>query len=146
MSADWLGPVELLVLHVEEPAAVGPGLSRLLDLVHDGAVLVLDLEVVRAGADGPESLDVGAWGDQAGVDLHAVDGLWSGLLDEQDLREATEGLTPGAVAVVVVYEVTVVLPVVAALDVPGVHLVGAGPVVEADLVTALDLEIEGGRR
>jgi hypothetical protein len=146
MSEDWLGPVELLVLHVEDPAAVGPGLSRLLDLVQVGAVQVLDLEVVRSGADGPETLDVAAWGDEAGVDLHAVDGLWSGLLDEQDLREATDGLAQGAVAVAVVYEITVVLPVVAALDVPGVRLVGAGPVVEADLVAALDLADEGKRR
>ncbi|HEY0117210.1 MAG TPA: hypothetical protein VGC04_00345 [Cellulomonas sp.] len=134
---DWLGPVDHLILHVEPGASPAGGLSRLRTLVESGTIALLDLEVVVGAATGPRSLDAGTWGDGAGLDLHAFDGVWSGLLDHDDLVAARDGVGDEVVALVVVYEVTAFRPVLAAWDRPGVTLAGSGPVSEDDLVAAL---------
>ena len=159
MNAEWLAPVEHLVVHVDDPRALAPGLERLQELVTSGVVQVLDLEVVRrvasgATADAPtssapthfEAVDLGTFGDQGGVDLHAFDGTWSGLLDEADLRASLEGAGPGTAALVVVYEVVALAPVLDAFKGAAVHVVSLGSVDEQNLVAALDAMPERGTR
>jgi hypothetical protein len=137
MRPDWLGPVESLVLHVADPVAAAPGLGRLLGLERAGLVSVLDVEVLGVDDAGPRSSDVGSWGDRSGADLHAFDGHWSGLLDADDRAAATVGLADGEVALVVLYEVTAMVPVMQAFTASGVALVGAGAVAEDELVATL---------
>lgn len=137
LTEDWLGPVDFLV--AELPATGVPqGVRALLGLVDAGTVRVLDLEVVTVTADGVLGTPLPAWGDEAGLDLHEFDGAFSGLLDEDDLVEATTGLTAGTSALVLVYEVLSVRPLVEALLADGARVLAEGPVGPLELVAALD--------
>lgn len=138
MGNDWLGPVEHLDIRVEPGGSPDEGLRRLRALVDGGVLRLLDLEVVL-GTDGTRrAVDVGTWGDGLGLDLHSFDGVWSGLLDDDDLATALPDLGDGSVEIVVVYEIVALATVLAAFDGPAVHVTGSGPVAEADLVAALD--------
>lgn len=138
MGNDWLGPVEHLDIRVAPGGSPAEGLHRLRALVDGGVVRLLDLEVV-VGADGDrQAVDVGTWGDGMGLDLHAFDGAWSGLLDDDDLAMALPDLDDGAVEIVVVYEVVAIAALLDAFDGPAVHVTGSGPVAEADLLAALE--------
>lgn len=158
MSDEWLAPVEHLVVHVDDPRALTPGIERLRELAAAGVIQVLDLEVVRpvapspgsgSAADAPEpgieALDLGTFGDEVGVDLHALDGTWSGLLDDDDLRAALVGAGPGTLALVVVYEVVALAPMLAAFEGGAVHVASTGSVDDADLAAAVGTQ-DGGTR
>jgi hypothetical protein len=97
-----LGPIDLLVIEIP-PAGPGPrGLAALRNLAERDLVRILDLEVVSKAADGATVLvtpDV-----EAMPELAPFIGSSSGLLDADDLREAGEFLTPGALGIVVIYE------------------------------------------
>jgi hypothetical protein len=128
---DWLGPVDYLV--VELPPGGGAAFDGLLALVDAGQLAVLDLEVVRRTADGTVLVPVG---EVPG--LAAFDGADSGLLDEEDLAAVAAQVDEGSVAVVLVYEVLVMHPVVAALVGAGARVLADGPVEPDDLVSQLD--------
>ena len=138
MGYDWLGPVEHLDVRVEPGGSPDEGLRRLRALVDGGLVRLLDLEVV-VGADGARhAVDLGTWGEGVGLDLHAFDGAWSGLLDDDDLVAALPDIDDGSVEIVVVYEIVAMAAVLDAFDGPAVRVTGSGPVAEADLLAALD--------
>lgn len=104
MATDvFAGPVDYLVFTFPPDvvrggdAALGAGLTEVLGRVEGGVIEVLDLEVIRVGADGTAvagPLDLPA--DFAGV--------YSGILDTDDVQRVADALEPGGVAIALVYE------------------------------------------
>lgn len=125
-ESDPLGPVGYLV--VEVPDGGASGFAELLTLVEADAVRVLDLEVVRKGADGSVLVVDAA---SAGA-LAAFAGASTGLLDPDDLAELAEVLPAGATAAVIVYESVWALRLA-----PGARLLAEGPVSVDELDSVL---------
>ena len=120
-----MGPIDFVV--VELPAdrpADGSAFGHLTDLVRSGLVRVLDLRLLRCGADGEiVEIDLG----EAGlVQADAVEELAAevpGVLDEEDVIAAGAGLGAGSVGVVVVFENRWAAPFAVALRRSGALLV-----------------------
>lgn len=134
-----LGPIDLLVVEIP-PAGPGPrGLGALLELADRDLVRILDLEVVRKGADGEMSLvppDDGAMAELSA--LTPFLGASSGLLDSDDIREAGGFLEPGTLGVVVIYENEWIVSMEAALRREGARLAATGRIPAADFEAALE--------
>ena len=134
-AVDALGPVDHLVVEFTSGVGSGDGFGALLDLVERGVIYVLDLEFVERTMDGSvRFLDASAVSNPHGVDLSAVAGAASGLLDEDDLRAVGEAIRPGATAAVLVYENLFVEALEAAMGRSG------GRVVSRNLVSVDDLQ------
>ncbi|WP_411074979.1 DUF6325 family protein [Streptomyces sp. cmx-4-7] len=139
-----MGPVDYLVLEFPGNRMTGEGLPLLLDLVERGVIRVLDLAFVRKDEDG--SVRALALADVDGdgeLDLAVFEGASSGLLGEDDLREAAGVLEPGNSAGVVVYENLWAAPLVAALHRAGARMVANGRIPVEDLLASLEAA-EGG--
>jgi hypothetical protein len=116
----------------------GDAFEHLLDLVGRGLVRVLDLAVVSKATDGSVTgiaLDQLAGG---GVDLTVFEGAASGLLGEDDLSEASNALSPGTTAAVLVYENVWAAPFATALRRNGAQLVASGRIPVQAVLAALD--------
>jgi hypothetical protein len=135
-----VGPVDYLI--VEWPVGSPPNgeaFPHLVDLVDRGVIRVLDLVFVEKGMDG-EVLEIAiADFDQDGsLDLAIVEGASSGLLDEEDAKEADQALEPGAAAAIIMYENTWAAPFATALRKGGAQLVAAGRIPINDIISRLD--------
>jgi hypothetical protein len=136
---DEMGPVDYLVVEFPGNKMTGEGLPLLVDLVDRGIIRILDLVFVMKGLDGTVTgvaladLD----GDGA-LDLAVFEGSSSGLLDEDDIAEATGVLEPGSTAGILVYENTWAAPLAHALRRGGAQLVAGGRIPIPALVAALD--------
>lgn len=137
-QTDRLGPVDYLVVALPD-TPTRAGFSALLDVVDAGQIRILDLEVLVRAEDGALVVDTAEWGTRAGIDLAAFAGATSGLLDDEDREILAEQLTAGQSALVVVYEVLVLDPVVAAFTAAGATVLDEGPVGDDALLDALDL-------
>lgn len=135
---DRLGPVDYLVVRLPDSGAP-EGFDALLDVVDSGQVRILDLEVLVRSEEGVLLVETAAWGSRAGIDLGAFAGATSGLLDDEDRTVLAEQLVAGQSALVVVYEVLVLDPVVAAFAAAGGTVLDEGPVGDDALLDALDL-------
>jgi Family of unknown function (DUF6325) len=128
------GPIDFLLLEFPGESPTGAAGDALRDLVERGLVRIYDLLLIRKSEDGAisgvELTDV----SQEGMGgFTAFAGARSGLLTDDDLREASDAMKPGTAAALVVYENTWAIPFVrAALD-AGAELIASeripGPVV-----------------
>ncbi len=133
---EWLGPLDYLVVRISGDGAAQPGFDAVLALVDAGQIQVLDFELVERIPGGSRLISSAAvLGD---LDLSAFEGAYSGLLDADDLVTAAESLQVGQIAAVLVYEVLVMHPVVAAFMNAGVSIVAEGPLTAGEVVGALD--------
>jgi hypothetical protein len=130
-----LGPIDLLVVEIP-PAGPGPrGFGGLLNLAERDLVRILDFEVVSKAADGTISLVTPD--TDAMPELTPFIGSSSGLLDADDLGEAAAFISPGAKAIVVIYENEWIVSMAAVLRQEGARLVAAGRIPAEDLEAAL---------
>jgi hypothetical protein len=143
-AGDELGPVDHLVVEFPEGVIAGDGFEVLLGLVEAHVVFVLDLEFVRAEDDGSVSLVDVRELSGSGVDLTAFEGASSGLLDEADLRLVGEGLAPGSVAAVLVYEHLDAVALAAGMRRGGGRVISQSRVPVEDLEAAFDTEKADG--
>jgi Family of unknown function (DUF6325) len=141
---DQMGPIDYLVVAFPVERMTGEAFPLLIDLVDRGVIRILDLEFFRKDHDGTVTM-------LSQVDLERMkvleaalfDGAASGILDQDDLREAADALDPGTAAGVLVYENVWAAPFAAALRRSGGQLVASGHIPVQDLVAALDaLEAE----
>jgi hypothetical protein len=112
-----LGPVDLVVIAYPPDAPMkGDAVDILLGLVDRGIIRVLDAMFVVKNQDGTvsgfEAKDLEA--DTVG-DLKVFEGASSGLLADDDVAAAAEGIEPGTAAVMLVYENRWAAPFVAAV-------------------------------
>jgi len=133
------GPIDYLVVEFPPGTMTGEGMPLLLDLVDRGLIRILDLAFVTKGQDGAvagvEIADLDGDGD---LDLREFHGASSGLLGDDDLREAGAVLAPGTSAAVLVYENVWAAPLVAAFHRSGAQLVAGGRVPVDAVLASLD--------
>ena len=94
----------------------GEGLAALVDLVDRGIIRILDMRAVTREADGTFTAVAITDLDHDGtLDLAIFEGIESGLLDDDDLREAAELIEPGKVVALLLYENSWAAPFVGAM-------------------------------
>jgi hypothetical protein len=135
-----LGPVDIVVIGFPADAPMtGEAVPIMLDLVDRGIIRVLDALFVIKGEDGTfsgfEATDLEARGVG---DLAAFEGATSGLLGDDDVATAADGIEPGTAAVMIVYENRWAAPFAAAVRRNGGTLIGFHRVPVEDLITSLE--------
>ncbi len=134
-----LGPVDFVVVDLPDDVRAADGFQRLLDLVDEQVIRVLDLEfITRREQGGLEVISASQAGEVLGFDVSAFEGASSGLLTDADFDDVSENLRAGGVAAVLVYEELALFPVLASWEQAGATLLGEGTIDPAELVEALD--------
>ncbi len=133
------GPIDFVLLEFPADQLTGEAAPALLDLVERGVIRLFDLLVISKGEDG--SVEVIALTDPlaAGSGFEYFVGAQSGLIGDDDLREAAEAMTPGTVAALIVYENTWAVPFVQAVRNSGGELIASARIPASDVMEALDL-------
>ena len=138
-SGDELGPVGFVAIEFPGGRLTAAGFEKLLSLVHQGVIDILDMEFIAKDAGGKsKKVDVWEFAVPEGVDLGAWAAASSGLLDDSDVGEISAAMQPGSVAVVVIYENRWVLGLADAWRRDGARLIADGGISADDLVAALD--------
>ena len=134
-----MGPVDYLVVEFPDGRAGSEVLSRLVDLVDDGTVRVLDLVFLRKDRDGAISgIEIADLDGDGVLDLQVLEGASSGLLGMDDIGDAGGVIAAGSAAALVVYENLWAIPLATALRRSGAELVASGRVPVAELLSALE--------
>ena len=135
-----LGPVDIVVIAYPAGAPMtGEAVPMMLDLVDRGIIRVLDVLFVVKEEDGTfagfEATDL----DDRGVgDFSAFEGASSGLLGDDDVATAADGIEPGSAAVMLVYENRWAAPFAAAVRRNGGRLVGFQRIPTQELIASLE--------
>jgi uncharacterized protein DUF6325 len=138
-DADVHGPVDFILLEFTGNRLTGRTAEELVKLVDSGIVRLFDLLIVGKAEDG--SVYGVELSDSAVEQIGAYAGLtWarSGLLSEDDMREAAQAMQPGSLAALVVYENTWAVPFVAAAMEAGGELIAGGRIPAQDVMDALE--------
>lgn len=139
MSEADVGPIDYLALEFPDGRLRGEGLASLIDLVDRGIVTILDLRVVKRALDGSYTVATLADLDGDGtLDLAVFSGVESGLLDDDDLREAAELIQPGSAVGLIVYENTWAGPFVSAMRRAGAEVIASGRIPADKVIAALE--------
>jgi hypothetical protein len=139
-----VGPIDYLALELPAARMKGEGLAAILDLVDQGIVTVLDMRAVRREDDGTFTAVAITDLDHDGfLDLAVFEGIESGLLDDDDLRQAADLIEPGKVVALLLYENTWARPFVTAMRRAGAELIAGGRIPADEVEAMLDaLEVE----
>ncbi|HLN77758.1 MAG TPA: DUF6325 family protein [Nocardioidaceae bacterium] len=131
------GPVDFVLIEFHADKLTGEAAPALMDLVDRGIIRLYDLMVISKHDDGSvEALELQ---DPAGVDgFSYFAGARSGLLGDDDLREAAEAMEPGTVAALIVYENSWAIPFVAAARNSGGELIASARIPATDVMAALE--------
>ena len=136
---DEMGPIDYIVIEWPGRQPTGEAAPLIMDLVDRGIIRILDVAFIVKGDDGTvaaiEASDLEGFGE--------FDGASSGLLGEDDIREAATALEPGTSAAVLVWENRWAAPVAVALRRSGGQLVASGRIPIQAVLASLDaLEAE----
>jgi hypothetical protein len=105
-EAEVHGPIDFVLIEFSGDRLTGGAGQALLDLVDRGIVAVYDVLVLGKSDDGTVyAVDLEESAEQIGG-FGALAWVRSGLLTEDDMREAAGALEPGKLAVLIVYENT----------------------------------------
>jgi hypothetical protein len=141
--ADVHGPVDFVLLEFTGNRLTGRAADELLSLVDRGIVHVYDVLIVGKDENGAAySVDLAEAADQVG---HFADlqGARSGILADDDLRQAADAMEPGTLATLIVYENTWAIPFVAAARESGGEMIAGGRIPAQDVMDALeDLDVK----
>jgi hypothetical protein len=138
MAGTDVGPVDFVLIEFPADRLTGGAAQALLDLVDTGIVTLYDVLVVGKADDGSVyALDLADGEGQVG---EFADLAWvrSGLLTDEDIRDAAGALEAGTLAVLIVYENTWAGPFVAAVRASGGELVASARIPAQDVADALD--------
>ncbi|HWM08043.1 MAG TPA: DUF6325 family protein [Solirubrobacteraceae bacterium] len=135
-----LGPIDIVVIAFPAGAPMtGEAVPILIDLVDRGIIRVLDVLFVIKEEDGTyagfEATDLGSKGVG---DFTAFEGASSGLLGDDDVSTAADGIEPGSAAVLIVYENRWAAPFAAAVARNGGTLVGFQRIPVEELIASLE--------
>jgi hypothetical protein len=137
-TADVHGPIDFVLIEFSADRLTGRAAQALLDLVDKGTITLYDVLVVGKDDDGSVyAVELAENAEQVGgfTDLAWVR---SGLLTEDDMREAAAAMAPGTLAVLIVYENTWAVPFVAAAMESGGELIAGARIPAQDVMDALD--------
>jgi Family of unknown function (DUF6325) len=136
---EQMGPIDYLVVEFPGSRMTGEGLPLLVDLVDRGIIRILDLVFVKKELDGSvKGMAVTDLDHDGRLDLAVFEGASSGLLDEDDIEQASGVLEPGSSAGILVYENVWAGPFAAALRRGGGQLVASGRIPVQALLAAID--------
>ena len=136
-TKDVHGPVDFVLLEFPGDRLTGEAAAALMDLVERGVIRLYDLMVISKNQDG--SVDLLELGEQPGVGGFALfAGARSGLLGDDDMREAAAAMEPGTVAALLVYENAWAIPFVAAARNSGGEVIASARIPAADIMAALE--------
>ena len=137
-EVDVHGPVDFVLIEFSGDRLTGRAAQELVSLVERGIVAVYDVMVVGKTTEGEVyaadlasgEVDVGDFADLA----------WArtGLLGDEDVREAAGAMEPGKLAVLIVYENTWAIPFVAAARESGGELIAGARISAQDVMDALE--------
>ncbi|GIE30697.1 hypothetical protein Ait01nite_037420 [Actinoplanes italicus] len=136
MELQEMGPVDYLCVEFPEGTLKGTAFPLLVDLVDRGTIRVLDILFIRHEHDGTVTELDAKEIELAG--LGVFHGAASGILGGDDLREAAKVMTPGAAAVIIVYENAWAAPLAIQLRRNGAHVVAGGRIPVQSIIAALD--------
>lgn len=138
--AEELGPVDIVVIAYPAGAPMtGEAVPMLLDLVERGIIRVLDVMFVIKDADGTYSgFEATDLDDKSVGDFSAFEGASSGLLGDDDVATAAEGIEPGSAAALLIYENRWAAPFAAAVRRNGGRLVDFQRIPMQELIASLD--------
>jgi hypothetical protein len=144
MAEQAVGPIDFLALELPAERMKGEGLAALVDLVDRSIIRILDMRAVKREADGTFTAVAITDLDHDGtLDLAIFEGIESGLLDNDDLRQAAELIEPGKVVALLLYENSWAAPFVGAMRRAGAEFIAGGRIPADEVIAALDaLEAE----
>ena len=132
-----MGPVDYLVVEFPGNRMTGEGFPLLVDLVDRSIIRIFDFLFVRKDEDGSVSvLELKDVGDE--VDLSVFEGASSGLMGDEDIKEAGNVLEPGNSAALLVYENVWAAPLARALRRSGAQMVASGRIPVQALLASLE--------
>ena len=139
MDVETMGPVDYLVVEFPGNRMTGEGIPLLLDLVQRGVIRILDLAFIRKDMDGTISaLKVEDLDAEGAAEFAVFEGASSGLLADEDMREAADVIEPGNSAGILVYENTWAAPLAMAWRRGGAQMVASGRIQIQALLAAAE--------
>ena len=136
-DTELMGPISYLIAEFPGNKMTGKGFPILIDLVDRGLIRILDLIFVTRNADGSiatlELQDI-----EGDIELTVFEGARSGLLDHEDLAEATSVVEPGSSAGILIFENRWAAAFTHELRQSGAELVAAGYIPQDDILAALE--------
>jgi hypothetical protein len=139
MTEQDIGPIDYLTLEFPGAKLNGEGLAALVDLHERGIIRVLDLRFVKRGEDGSfVAAEISDFDGDGTLDLAVFEGVESGLLDDDDLKDAASVIDPGSAAALLVYENSWAAPFVSAMRRAGADVVASGRIPADDVLKMLD--------
>jgi hypothetical protein len=137
-TPDVHGPVDFVLIEFSGDRLTGRAAEELLDLVDKGIVSLYDVLVVGKQDDGTiYALDLAEGVDELGS-FGNLAWVRSGLLTDDDMREAAAAMQPGTLAVLIVYENTWAVPFVAAAMESGGQLIAGARIPAQDVMESLE--------
>lgn len=132
------GPIDFLLVEFDGHNLHGEAADAMLDLVERGVIRLYDLLVIRKDDDGTFSgVNIADLGEAAGG-FTVFAGAGSGLIHDDDVREAAEAMLPGTMAALIIYENAWAIPFVRAVHNSGAQVIASARI-PADVVNeALD--------
>jgi hypothetical protein len=136
---EQMGPVDIVVIEFPDGVHKGEAAPLLVDLVDRGIIRILDLMFVQKNEDGSvRGVEIADLDGDGVTDFRVFEGASSGLLGEEDRQEASNVLSPGAAALVIMFENRWAAPFAVAMREAGGQLVGFQRIPIQALVAALD--------
>ena len=134
-----MGPISYLIVEFPGNKMTGEGFVELVKLVDLGLIRVLDLVFFTRDDDGSTRAIALADLDGDGqLDLAVFEGASSGMVDQSDLADAANAITPGSSAGILIFENRWALPFVSALRRADAQLVAAGYIPPDTVLASLD--------
>ena len=134
-----MGPISYLIVEFPGNKMTGEGFVELVKLADLGLIRVLDLVFFTRDDDGSTRAIALADLDGDGqLDLAVFEGASSGMVDQSDLADAANAITPGSSAGILIFENRWALPFVSALRRADAQLVAAGYIPPDTVLASLD--------
>jgi hypothetical protein len=139
------GPIDFMLLEFPEEADTKACADAIMDQVRRDVIRLYDVLLIRKALDGSYSgvdfTDVSS----AGVGGFTVfEGARSGLIHDDDVREAVEVVQPGTMAALIVFENMWAAPFVSAASDAGGELIASQRIPARDVIEALE-RLEAGQ-